>query len=494
MMVKVNIRNKDYMFLIACFGLAVLAVISFLHSKIGVSYLIFISVFYSIVFLRYRLSFNHRRIGLLFMIAIWILSGSYLFYDNELLHNLNLIMIPILVFAHLVLITSPNTFKWNTPGFISSLVIKLRDALHYIIAFCNEALKKVFKNTSKETIGVIKKVLLGLIISAPLLLFITGLLMSADAVFEKVMLRLPGIFLQLNVIEIAFRFLFILIVAFMFFGIFQVLQKETKKTFSDNPKIKRESGIDSITAITILALMNGIYLLFVVIQFKYFFSNGLITGMTYAEYARRGFFELIIILLINWTILIGFLKLVKETTEVPKLIMKILNSLLIVMSAVMLFSAYQRLSLYESAYGFTVARLIAHGFMLFLIVIFAYTLIRVWIERISLLHFYLIIGLIFYTVLNVINIEQLIVDKNIERYEATEKIDIYYLNSLSYTAWSGLIELYEIEPDFKELKEVLIERQGLIENEPTDSWQSFNFAKNTIVEQLGQLDLKEGSQ
>lgn len=493
-MVEVSIRNKDWLFLIACFGLAVLAEISFLQSRIGVSYLVFISVFYSIVFLRYRLTFNHRRIGLLFMAAIWILSGSYLFYDNQLLHNLNLVVIPILVFTHLVLITSPSTFKWNTPGFISSLAIKLRDAQTYIIAFVNKALKIIFKNTSKQTIDVIKKILLGLIIGVPLLLFIIGLLMSADVLIDNGIFSLPQMFLKPNFIGVTFRLLFIIIVAFMFFGIFQVLQRKIKKDIADNPTIKRQSGIDSITAITILTLMNGMYLFFVVIQFRYFFSKGLISGMTYAEYARSGFFELIITLLVNWIILIGFLKLVKEIRKVPKMILKVLNSLLIVMSTVMLFSAYQRLSLYESAYGFTVSRLLAHGFMLFLMVIFAYTLIRVWMERISLLHFYLIIGLIFYTVLNVINIEQLIVDKNIERYEATEKIDINYLNSLSYTSWSGLIELYEIEPDFKGLKEILIERKQWVENDPNDSWQSFNFAKNAVIEQLGQLDLKEGSQ
>src|SRR5690625_6827275 len=93
-------------------------------------------------------------------------------------------------------------------------------------------------------------------------------------------------------------------------------------------------------------------------------------------------------------------------------------------SGVMLTSAFKRLSLYEQAYGFTMDRFLAHAFMIFLMVIFAYTFIRVWVKRISLIHFYLIVGLIFYTVLNVINVEQFIVDKNLERYEQTGKIDV----------------------------------------------------------------------
>src|SRR5690625_1780766 len=100
---KINITRKDWLFLIACIGLGILAELSFLHGRVGLSYLVFISGFYLVVFLRFRLSFNHRRIGLLFMVVIWILSGSYLFYDNQLFHNLNLLLFLILFFFFIVL-------------------------------------------------------------------------------------------------------------------------------------------------------------------------------------------------------------------------------------------------------------------------------------------------------------------------------------------------------------------------------------------------------
>src|SRR5690625_1173436 len=106
-----KIGRNEWLFLLACLGLGVLAEVSFLHGRIGVSYLVFIAGFYTVLFLRFQLRFNHRRIGLLFTAAIWVLSGSYLLYDNEFFYFLNLFVIPILMFAHIVLITSPNTFK-----------------------------------------------------------------------------------------------------------------------------------------------------------------------------------------------------------------------------------------------------------------------------------------------------------------------------------------------------------------------------------------------
>jgi hypothetical protein len=170
-------------------------------------------------------------------------------------------------------------------------------------------------------------------------------------------------------------------------------------------------------------------------------------------------------------------------------LLKVLYSLLIIVSSIMLTSAYLRLSLYEAAYGFTLDRILAHTFMLFLIVIFAYTLIRVWLERISLLHFYWIAGLIFYTGLNAMNLEEIIVENNLERYEETGKIDIYYLNYLSYTGIDGLITLYEEDPDYPELKEILQSRKEMIANLELDSWQSFNFKKQQVVERLQELEL-----
>lgn len=66
--------------------------------------------------------------------------------------------------------------------------------------------------------------------------------------------------------------------------------------------------------------------------------------------------------------------------------------------------------------------------MLYLFVTFAYTFIRICLEKLPLLHFYFILGLVFYTGLNGLNIEQFIVNKNIEGYKEVEKLDVHYLN------------------------------------------------------------------
>ena len=70
-------------------------------------------------------------------------------------------------------------------------------------------------------------------------------------------------------------------------------------------------GMDGIITLTVLLLINLVYVLFIAVQFKYFFSGTLEDGFTYAEYARRGFFELLFVTLINLSISIAVITLTK---------------------------------------------------------------------------------------------------------------------------------------------------------------------------------------
>src|SRR5690625_6772841 len=91
--------------LLISFGLAILTEVSFFHGRIGISYPIFILAFYIVVFFRFKFAFQHRRIGLLLMVSIWILSANYLFYVIFFFYLLNILFIPMLIFIYIVLFT-----------------------------------------------------------------------------------------------------------------------------------------------------------------------------------------------------------------------------------------------------------------------------------------------------------------------------------------------------------------------------------------------------
>jgi hypothetical protein len=126
--------------------------------------------------------------------------------------------------------------------------------------------------------------------------------------------------------------------------------------------------------------------------------------------------------------------------------------------------------------------------MIFLVVIFTYTLVKIWIEKLSLFHFYFITSLIYYTAITVIDLDKIVVNENMNRYELSGKIDVHYLNNLSYTGVLGLIDLYDKDQTIPDLKTILIERkqQALVENRP---WQSYNLKREQAFSELRKLDI-----
>ncbi|MDC3417238.1 DUF4153 domain-containing protein [Aquibacillus salsiterrae] len=494
-----QLTKQNLLFLLVCLGLAILAELSFFHGEIGISYLVFVTAFYAVFFVHFRtVMFTHRRMGMLLVLVIWLLSISYFLYDHFFFYWLNILLIPGLIFTHIVLITSAKRLEWFSLPFVQKLFEKLLYAASYNNRFISSCFRYLFKNIDEKTATMIKRVGLGLLIGVPLLGIVTSLLMSADSVFESLVGRIPNIILELDFQEQLLRSLIVIFYLFVFFGVFQVLttnshtvkQKQLEAGRGEFPLVKHDVyKLDGVVVATILILLNSVYLLFTVIQFSYFFGTALQEGLTYAEYARKGFFELVLVTLINWTVLIACLTTVREIGPRTNMLLKVLYSSLVVVSGVMLASAFQRLSLYEAAYGFTFDRILAHAFMIYLLIIFAYTLMRVWMEHLALRHFYFVTALLFYTALNIVPLDKIIVEYNMERYVQSGKIDVDYLNRLSYTGVDGLIDLYEKNPDYPELRSILSRRIKWANDQETN-WQSYNISKAHVVGRLKDLELE----
>ncbi len=448
---ELKIGKSDWIFLLLCLLLGIVAEESFFRGEVGISYLVFILAFYTLFYWRYRgFAFSHQRFGYLVLICIWLLSASFFLNNSTLLTALNILVIPGMVVFHLVLITSQKSLPWNKPVFISYIFIRLIEAISYNFRFAG-TIGKVFKSGVDESKYIVwKKVFIGLLISIPVLFVVLRLLMSADTQFELLIGGIPQWFKLVDA-ETVMRVLVVIFYTFAFFGLLQVLFKKHIKAIEKDLNVQ-SFKMDAIIAITVLVLINAVYLLFTVVQFKYFFSGTLQGDFTYAEYARKGFFELLFVTLINLSIIIFVLNFVDRISGFASKFVQIMLTVLVMVSGVMLCSAFLRLSMYEEAYGFTFIRIMSHSFMIFLVMIFMYTLVKIWIEKLSLVHFYFITSLLYYTAINIIDLEKIIVTKNIERYEQSGKIDIYHLNSLSYSGVNGLIDLYGKRPKYTWVK------------------------------------------
>ncbi|MDP4084862.1 MAG: DUF4173 domain-containing protein [Bacillota bacterium] len=479
-----RIGKSEILFWFICLGLGIIAEESFFYGMVGISYIVFVLIFYSVFFLRFRrFPFSYQRIGYLLMICIWLLSASFFLCDNIFFYMLNILVIPSLMIFHLLLVTGPKRMDWYTPKFIIYAYSKIFEAVKYNVTFIGTCIKFLKKGTNENKFKVLKKIIIGILISLPILIIVLTLLISADSQFAQLIGDLPK---WINHIysENLIRFFIILIYTFVFFGFLQALITKNMSVSQLGQK-KLRYQMDGIVALTVLILLNSVYLLFTIVQFKYFFSGSLAGSFTYAQYARRGFFELLFVTVLNISVVNTVLYFVRYAL---KRFTQFILSLLIILSGVMLYSAFLRLFMYEEAYGFTFIRVLVHSFMLFLALIFAYTFIKIWLEKLSLFHFYFITAIIYYTLINVVDLDRVVVKENMVRYEQTGKIDLQYMNSLSYTGVLSLIDLYHKNQNVKGLKEILQERKKETLTE-VHSWQSFNLERQQVYDELKKCSL-----
>jgi len=351
----------------------------------------------------------------------------------------------------------------------------------YLIFFFRKSIKE---RGNERNYTYIKRILLGIIIALPILMILIFLLSLSDQNFSIMIEKILAHLVSLNIKEIG---IFLRIV-FLFVFLALLMKTISKKSVIIPLESKVTEGKwEQATLLTILMAINGLYLLYTIIQFQYFFNDVLMKGFTYAAYAKKGFFELIIVTIINISITL----LVNIYTNKRTVFLKMGLSFLIVFSFIILISAHLRLSLYEQAYGYTYLRLFSHSFIFLLAVFFAFTFIKIWLEKIQLMRFFLLLSLLYYCGLNLIDMDRFIVSKNLQRFEETNLVDWEYIESLSYSTIPVLTEYYQKNPEMNSVKHLLLAKKKLLD-ESDVKWQSYNMVDDRARRLLGTIDFENG--
>lgn len=242
---------------------------------------------------------------------------------------------------------------------------------------------------------------------------------------------------------------------------------------------------------TVLFVINLVYLLFSVIQFSYLYGgdrHALPAAFTYAEYARRGFFELVAVTIINLSILLSSMKFVNKDNQTQYTVVRSFLSLLVVFSLNMLFSAHFKMSLYEAAYGLTYLRIFVHYFLGLLLVLFLLAFCNIRFRKPPLVKAYIVVSLVFYTALNFINTDKIIARNNINMYLQTGKLDVYYLQNLSYDAIPEMLRLAkDNNPEIaRQVQNYLLTLKQDLSKEET--WASLNYSRAKANSTLAKYD------
>lgn len=339
-------------------------------------------------------------------------------------------------------------------------------------------------------------VIRGLLLALPVLVIFTGLLASADLVFADYLEDLFSLEILPDLLELLWRGIIVLGAAWFLGG---GLAYALGRSRASGDQDALEKGLDRLAQVislgfievaTLLISVNLLFLVFVWIQFAYLFggqANITVEGYTYAEYARRGFFELVAVSVLTLGLILGLRWLARRETRRQAQIFNGLSSLMVGLVLVILASGFQRLRLYEAAYGYTQLRVYSHVFMVWLAAAFVWFLVTLWRrpDRFAVGAFVAALG--FLVTLNAINPDAFIAGQNLARYQVTGKLDAYYLTRLSEDAVPKLV--LAIDQVTGDEREVLsghlryrLERMETSTRWP--SWPSFHLARRRAYDLL----------
>jgi hypothetical protein len=304
------------------------------------------------------------------------------------------------------------------------------------------ALAEIGRTTKGSSSPRLAGILRGLILAIPILLVFSVLFSSADAAFSSLLEDLLHQLRLDNIPELVSRLVFSLIVAWCVLGGLAYALRTVGEKQSQTPRsLNVPLGITE--AVVVLTSVDLLFLLFVGIQFRYFFggqSNIHIAGLTYSEYARRGFAELLVVTVFSLGLALLLQWLTKRETRRSVTTFEVLAGLLIALTGVILVSAFQRLLLYERAYGFTELRFFTYVFMGWMGVLLVVFLVSLHFNQQRWFAFgTLLVGLGFIVTLNLLNTDAFIVRQNLARYEVSGDLDAAYLATLSDDAVPALL-------------------------------------------------------
>jgi hypothetical protein len=331
------------------------------------------------------------------------------------------------------------------------------------VSFGVEARKTQAENGGVKKSLPIWPILRGLLIALPVVVIFASLLSSADVVFNQQLDKFVELFKLEKLPEYIFRGIYISIGAYLIAGTIlhaATKSKDEKLVGEDKPVIAPFLGFTE--ASIVLGSVFALFLAFVIIQFQYFFggnTNIRIDGYTYSEYAVRGFGELVTVAFFTLLMLLSLSGVTRRESENQRWAFSGLGVGLVALVLVMLVSAYQRLVLYESAYGFSRLRTYTHVVLIWIGLLLVATIVLEILRRERAFALAAILAALGFAVsLSLLNVDAFIVRRNVQRevhgqteykddFSAASRVegdalDAAYFLDLSDDAVPALVEAY----------------------------------------------------
>ena len=320
-------------------------------------------------------------------------------------------------------------------------------------------------------------VLLGMCIALPILLLVIPLLISADAAFDGLISLLPSVDMTEQVATLVLGG-----------GLFCLLYARTTglvhSEYVPNEPKTPSRGLSPLTVGTVLTAVCVVYFAYLLSQLAYFvggFSGLLPQEFTLAEYARRGFFEMAILSVINLGIITLCLAIVKKEGSTP-LALRLLCLFVGLVTLFMVAAASAKMFLYIESYGLTRLRVLTQIIMLFMALATVTVVIWLFAPKLPYMKVILLTALVIGAVVIWTDVDSLVAGYNVEAYLSgqLEAVDVEHLAELGSGAVPHIARLAQEAENLKvsqAAKAVLLEKSVTAGDFRSWNWSAANALK-----------------
>ncbi len=337
---------------------------------------------------------------------------------------------------------------------------------------------------------VVRTAFFGALLALVPLLVFGALFISADDVFATII----GDFVRIDLQAFASHLVAIAVLSWLACGYLVGVSSGTRLEGIRRLQPARPSlGIAEVA--TAVGLVDLLFLGFVIVQFRYLFGGAswveVTPGLTYAAYARTGFFQLVaaVALAIPW--LLATHALLGDRGLKARSVFRAFAGVHLLLLLVIVASAIQRMLAYQTAYGLTEERVVVTAVLVWLTVVvvwFGGTVLSGRRDRFAfggLVTVFVLVG-----ALQFINPAGLVARHNLDRIAELGGVDVEYLGSLGSDAAPLLVaRLSELPNDAQCLVASRLLR--LWGPERSADWRSFNWsesrARHAVKDDLGTL-------
>jgi len=320
----------------------------------------------------------------------------------------------------------------------------------------------------------------GLALAVPLLAVLGALLASADAVFATLFS------VDVNAGDATAH------VALIVFGACTLATLVAASLVPGPDTVVRlPLRLGAVEGLVILIAVDALFGAFAVAQIVALLGGGRhvleTAGLTYAEYARSGFFQLLAVASITLVVLTS-VRAVVTVDGRWRHGFSAAAMAAVGLTLVIVLVAVRRLLLYEEAFGLTMLRLFSTVFAVWVGTVFVLLgalLAGVRADRHWLAGSSVVAALTILMVLNVVNPEAVVVRRNVVHFERTGELDVGYLTGLSPDAVPTLLDSVEELPP--ERAEELIVGLCSRREPPPSGWAEWNAATADTARRLASL-------